>query len=500
MRRAAVQHLSVLIAVLSVSCVSSPKPRDPEGVPPPPTPPATPASAPDRQAGTPPAPGPVQPETPARSAAPHPTSIPANVLEAATRRAEGVLRGRYMEKNCQPTHYPNWQGFPLQRCSYEAGGRHAEVILLDADAPRLARWVINACVEAEGSASDDCLQRTFQDIRDASGAQFAVAGVVLEDLSSRATGFENYCFREGVTVKVAAWPSGAARQLTPGELEACMNGPLTDTASTSGYARIISTSRDDWRISHVDADVEGLAWLEVVRRAYQESWGSDRNPLIVAKLVAARKPLRGWPAAYDAHVKQEAAKATALLDLAASRMSELCPRWADMSRAERLTFYGDLLYAIAGQESARVRTVMYNETGILGSNGGQAVDPLTGRPVQSEGLLQLSYQDMRHYPAADGLSCTFDWNQDKAAFEADLAGSGGNQSFQSTHPARSILDPYVQLTCGLHVLNTLAKARPTESFPSFAGRYWSTMRPTGKAYPRIIAELKQRKSACFASP
>lgn len=442
----------------------------------------------------------MQPETAAPAVAPGDTAIPANVLEAATRRAENVIRGRYMEKNCQPTSYPGWQGFPLQRCAYEAGGRKAEVILLDADAAQLARWVVNACMEVEGSASDDCQERTFRDIGNASGAQFPVAGVVLEDLSAQASGFENYCFRDGVTVKVAAWPSGAARQLKPEELEACMNGPVTGTASKYGYARIISTSRDDWRISHMDADVAGLAWLEVVRRAYQEAWGKERNPLIVAKLAAARKPISGWPAVYDAHVKQEAAKATALLDLQASRMSGLCPRWGDMSREDRLTFYAALLRAIAGQESDRVRTVMYNETGILGSNGGQAKDPLTGRPVQSEGLLQLSYQDMRHYPAADGLSCTFDWNQDKAAFEADLAGSGGRQSFQSTHPARSILDPYVQLTCGLHVLNTLAKARPNESFPAFAGRYWSTMRPAREAYPRIIAELKQRKSACFPSP
>ncbi len=209
-------------------------------------------------------------------------------------------------------------------------------------------------------------------------------------------------------------------------------------------------------------------------------------------------PLQGWVPTYDAHIRAEATKAPALLTLAADRMADFCPRWSAMPSDARLQFYADLLYAISGPESGRDRRVMFNETGIIDrATRRQLEDPVTHRPILSEGLLQLSYADMHSYPQADGLACRFDWEADRNAFHRDLRASGGARTFHSLHPTRSLLDPYAQLTCGVHVLNTLARRFPQEGFRAAAGRYWSTMRPKKKSHAQVVSGLQARESPCF---
>ena len=128
-------------------------------------------------------------------------------------------------------------------------------------------------------------------------------------------------------------------------------------------------------------------------------------------------PVQGWVPAYDAHIRAEAAKVPALRTLSEERMSDFCPRWAELRPDARLQFYADLLYAISGPESGRDRRVMFNETGIIDrATRRRVVDSVTRRPLLSEGLLQLSYADMDGYPPAEGLGCRFDWEADRAAF------------------------------------------------------------------------------------
>lgn len=209
-------------------------------------------------------------------------------------------------------------------------------------------------------------------------------------------------------------------------------------------------------------------------------------------------PVEGWSPAYDAHIREEAAKAPALLELPEHRMTDFCPRWPQMGADARLQFYADLLYAIAGPESGRDRRMMFNETGIIDkATRRQLIDPVTRRPILSEGLLQLSYADGVSYPDAQGLGCRFDWAKDRAAFMEDLHASAGARTFRSSHPERSLLDPYAQLTCGVHVLNTLARRFPGEGFRAAAGKYWSTMRPKKKSHARVLSGLQARESACF---
>lgn len=209
-------------------------------------------------------------------------------------------------------------------------------------------------------------------------------------------------------------------------------------------------------------------------------------------------PVQGWDVAYDAHIRAEVAKVPALRTLPAERMSDFCPRWAELGPDARLQFYADLLYAISGPESGRDRRVMFSETGIIDrATRRQVLDSVTRRPLLSEGLLQLSYADMDGYPPAEGLGCRFDWEADREAFAHDVSASAGARTFLSGHPERSLLNPYVQLTCGVHVLNTLVRRFPEEGFRAAAGRYWSTMRPKRKSHAEVVAALQARESACF---
>jgi hypothetical protein len=214
---------------------------------------------------------------------------------------------------------------------------------------------------------------------------------------------------------------------------------------------------------------------------------------------ARPKPVNGWDPAYDEHIRVEARKASALLQLSPERMTDFCPAWASLDQGQRAQFFADLLYAISLPESGRDRRSMYNETGIVDERTHrQSIDPVTGRPILSEGLLQLSYADARHYPPSNDLACAFDFEHDRDAFDADLADAEGKKSLRSQHPERSILDPYVQFSCALHILDELVRKRPSESFSAAAGRYWSTMRPRHHGLEEIRAALAERHSPCLS--
>lgn len=212
--------------------------------------------------------------------------------EADVRREEQAFenaRGaRYMEQNCRDTVYAGWEGFPVQRCTYsvrERNGRRktAEVVLLDATPRQLARWVIQACREVKGTTAVSCTRRLRRQIIGQSGAQFPVAGVVLEDMDG--DGVQNaYVFRDGVTCTVAGVTNGTPAQLTAEQMQAALSGTVVRVGI---YGRIASTTREQYRANGGTVDVgttanRGPAWREVVRGLYQRAWNSDRNELLVA--------------------------------------------------------------------------------------------------------------------------------------------------------------------------------------------------------------------------
>jgi hypothetical protein len=107
-------------------------------------------------------------------------------------------------------------------------------------------------------------------------------------------------------------------------------------------------------------------------------------------------------------------------------------------------------------------------------------DPVTGKAVFSEGLMQLSYQDIRHYSF-----CEFDWSRDRSLSPID--------------PDKSILDPYKNLRCGIKILASQIRSRYRISVGS--GAYWAVLK-TNNHHHKIeqIAALTKKMPGCMKGP
>jgi len=71
---------------------------------------------------------PAQPPSPAGTSA-------ADALERVTKYFTKGLKSRYMERDCEPTSYPEWEGFPVIKCRYDVKdrdgtGKSATVVML----------------------------------------------------------------------------------------------------------------------------------------------------------------------------------------------------------------------------------------------------------------------------------------------------------------------------------------------------------------------------------
>ena len=216
--------------------------------------------------------------------------LPAAEVERMRAKFQAGLGARYMEKNCKAAVYPEWEGFPLIECTYsmrDASGvvKPARVIMLNGSPIQLARWAVATAQLIKGSTSTSYTNAVYNQIMGASGAQFAVAGNVYEDMTGSGVN-KIYCFRNGVTVYPIGMPDYAiTRAMTSAEMETSLYGKLGSTTGT--YARIQSTTRENYRANGGKIDVgtssnRSVVWLDVVREQYKASWGNDRNALLLA--------------------------------------------------------------------------------------------------------------------------------------------------------------------------------------------------------------------------
>jgi hypothetical protein len=223
---------------------------------------------------------------------------------------KGIITGRYMEADtqghCADTSFSKWEGFPLKRCTYRqadsnsSSGKKATVIMLNPEKEILAKWLVASCVIVKGSTGiRSCAIKLAKAVINASGSQFPVAGIVLEDMNEDNVQ-EAYTFRDGVTVKLQGGLAVGSNEMldeSDNNLAVDPNTVVLSTASLKGPARIQSTSRRMYKdyMGSGAKDVTGVKWLDEVRALYQDAWkrGHDdslpetvekyRNDLLVAK-------------------------------------------------------------------------------------------------------------------------------------------------------------------------------------------------------------------------
>jgi len=211
-----------------------------------------------------------------------------------------------------------------------------------------------------------------------------------------------------------------------------------------------------------------------------------RQPPAAIPAVPQPQVLSGWPAAYDAYIRSEVRKYPGLLALAPERLADFCPGFAAIG--DKAQFYADLLWAIAGPESDWHRAEITLETELDGVV--DPIDPVTGQQVRSEGLLQLSYQDIDSYDAA-GV-CRFDWAADKPTAMAEYARGAAYGD-----GTRTIHDAYRNLECGLFIVNAhLLQLYPTARFEDALSPYWIVMDPAHPGYAEVRRNLARRQPAC----
>lgn len=249
--------------------------------------------------------------------------------------------GEYMVQSggCTVTTqaFMGWAAGTLRRCTYAVQARYRDgttrnkpglVYLATFPPERLLAWLKTACAKAAPtSAPAACITSLTDVIRGASGAQFAVAGLVWEDQlcndhrgqcryagdkrgKSQALGdgvYEPYVFRGGVTVRVAGVENGSVNRPgtkhlllpTRAELQSYVTSPILGLSVQKGFARIASTTRASFaRLSHRDdvpigrGDAQAaLAWSGIVDDAFRAALASSDNPLLDARACQGH----GWP-------------------------------------------------------------------------------------------------------------------------------------------------------------------------------------------------------------
>lgn len=150
-------------------------------------------------------------------------------------------------------------------------------------------------------------------------------------------------------------------------------------------------------------------------------------------------------------------------------ITNFCPRYNTLDNNERANVWAQIFVAIAKYESAYSPVSRMQETTM-------GTDPVTRQPVYSEGLLQLSYQDIQWAPW-----CKFNWNVDKM--------------LSATDPKKTILDPFLNLDCGVGIMAKQIKSKGAIVVSS--GVYWAVIKSGGR-YQQInnIQSMVKALSLC----
>ena len=148
-----------------------------------------------------------------------------------------------------------------------------------------------------------------------------------------------------------------------------------------------------------------------------------------------------------------------------------CPKFFQITLNQKKIFWAYFIQSIAVAESSLNPKDRFKEPG-------NSIDSVTGRPVYSEGLLQLSYQDKYNH-----IGCDFDWSKDKLLDPSD--------------ERKTILDPKTNLKCGVSILNKQLIKRG-QIFTQPSHYYWSVLNPVKnpEGFKKVNSQLTVTLEFC----
>ena len=183
------------------------------------------------------------------------------------------------------------------------------------------------------------------------------------------------------------------------------------------------------------------------------------TPIDVKKVELGGAP---WNPQWD-QIIQEALPPEMLSSQAARGVHRFCPRFGEMSAADKRAFWAYFFQALAGAEA-----------GLNPNTSVRHAEPEVAMATRSEGLLQLAYADQKRY------GCDFNWQLDRA--------------LKANDPAKTILQPKNNLECGVKILvnQIIVQHKPLLT----RSGYWSTLRPDGPSYRVFAKQMTNPPAAC----
>ena len=176
-----------------------------------------------------------------------------------------------------------------------------------------------------------------------------------------------------------------------------------------------------------------------------------------------------WNPAWD-RIVEEALPPAMLSERVPRDVRRFCPSFYVMSPRNKRAFWAYFFQALAGAEAGlNPRAKVAHTEPILARQ-----EHVAPTKVLTEGLLQLTYDDQKRY------GCNFDAEADRGLAPSD--------------PARTILQPKNNLTCGVTILNNqiMTQHKPLLSPTS----YWATLRPGTLSYRVFARQMTNPPAAC----
>lgn len=154
----------------------------------------------------------------------------------------------------------------------------------------------------------------------------------------------------------------------------------------------------------------------------------------------------------------------------AKDMTRFCPKYESLTLEQKQKAFAEMIVGISYFESAWSPVSRMQESTM-------GTDPITGRAVYSEGLLQLSYQDIIW-----AKYCKFDWAKDKA--------------LDPKSPLKTILNPALNLDCGVRILADQVASKKAVVLSKSV--YWAVIKDGGKyqQIPGIVSLVQKAMPEC----
>ena len=248
------------------------------------------------------------------SAAATPTTSASPAGNAANNAAESAAavvlarrleKARYLSASCDALPVVNWPGYEgrnVRRCTYTvtSGGKtlRALVYLLNPSADNLTARIGYACKAVGLGDRPGCGRYLAAFIVNQNGAQFPVAGLVIErkrDAGGQGDDPVYLEFRDGVTVLSKDGVNFTDHQLS---VEAMEHAARASLASTRTYARVANATRDDYRraggteaVGKDSAGDKSNRWPAVIRENELRAQDTGRDELLRGLAIGLRGTL-----------------------------------------------------------------------------------------------------------------------------------------------------------------------------------------------------------------